>query len=82
MKKIRYHPKFKDNFRRFPKEIREKFYKQINYLLSDIRHPSLQVKKYDKLRNIWQARVNQKVRFYFLIEDNTYILLDIKKHPK
>lgn len=80
--KIQYYPGFKDGLRSFPKEIREKFYKQTNYLLRDIRYPSLRVKKYDEARGIWQARIDKNIRFYFLIKGNTYILLDIRKHPK
>lgn len=80
--KIQYYPGFKDKLRNFPKGIREKFYKQINYLLQNIRHSSLWAKKYDEARNIWQARVDKNIRFYFLIENDVYILLDIRKHPK
>lgn len=80
--KIHYTPKFKIRFKKFPKEIRVKFYKQVQHLLQNIRHPSLQVKKYDKRRGIWQARVDNKIRFYFLIIGDIYYLLNIKKHPK
>ena len=70
---------FKRNFKRFPKDIQEKFEKQIKLLSSDINHPSLQVKKYGK---VWQARVDRNFRFYFLITKDSYILLEIKHHPK
>ncbi|MEK9129849.1 MAG: hypothetical protein AAB526_00380 [Patescibacteria group bacterium] len=80
--KIKYSPKFKKSICGFSKEIREKFYKQISFLLYNIQHPSLRAKKYNESKDIWQARVNQSVRFYFLIKNNVYILLDIKKHPK
>lgn len=80
--KIEYTPKFKSGFHKFSKEIRNKFYKQVNFLLCDLRHPSLHAKKYDEKRGIWQARVDKKVRFYFLIEGDTYFLIGIKKHPK
>src|SRR3989344_4557160 len=60
----------------------EKFYKQIEFLLLNIRHPSLRAKKYDELNGIWQARVNTNVRFYFKILKDTYLLLNIKNHPK
>lgn len=75
-------PKFKDKLRRFPKWIQQKLVKQIDYLIHDLRHPSLRAKKYDESRGIWQARVDRHVRFYFLIEKDRYILLDIKQHPK
>ena len=82
MMEIRYTSKFKESFREFSPAVRKKFYKQIEYLLLDIRHPSLRVKKYDETRGVWQARVDRRIRFYFLIEADTYYFLDIKKHPK
>lgn len=80
--KVHYTPHFKRSFRKFSEDIQRKFEKQINYLLVDISHPSLQVKKYDKKKGIWQARVDINVRFYFLIKQDTYVLLEIKPHPK
>lgn len=79
---IQYHPRFKENLQKFPKSIQEKFYKQAEFLLRDIRYPSLRAKKYDEIKGIWQARVDIDIRFYFVINDDTYVLLDIKKHPK
>lgn len=80
--KLEYTPKFRASYKKFPKEIQQKFAKQANYLLKNFRHPSLHTKKYDKIRGIWQARVDRNVRFYFLIRDNKYILLHIVSHPK
>ncbi len=65
-----------------PKEIQNKVDKQLNYLIQNLRHPSLRAKKYEEKRNIWQTRVNRHYRFYFLIKGDTYILLEIKPHPK
>ena len=79
---ISYHPRFKENLLKFPQGIQEKFYKQAEFLLRDIRYSSLRAKKYDESKGVWQARVDMSVRFYFLINNDTYILLDIKKHPK
>lgn len=65
-----------------PTEIRKAFYKQLSYLERDLRHPSLQTKKYDEARDLWQARINRHWRFYFTIEDDTYRIQDITPHPK
>ena len=73
-------PRFKREFRKFPEQVRKTFRKQVGYLVQDLRHPSLRAKKYDEGRGIWQARVNDNVRFYFLIEAGRYILLDIERH--
>ena len=73
---------FDREFKKFSKEIQDVFEKQINFLLQDIRHPSLRAKKYDEGTDIWQARVTGDIRFYFRIESDTYRLLNIRKHPK
>lgn len=65
-----------------PKEIQAAFDKQSLLLLLDLRHPSLRAKKYDEGRGRWQGRVSRDWRFYFRIEEETYILLDIIPHPK
>ena len=51
-------------------------------LAANIRHPSLHAKKYDEVRDIWQARVTLGWRFYFRIEGDAYHLIDIIPHPK
>ncbi len=65
-----------------PRGIQKKFSKQLNHLLKDIRHPSLRAKKYDETKDIWQARVDQRWRFYFRIDGDIYQLVDIMRHPK
>jgi hypothetical protein len=61
-------------------DIQRAFLKQASFLLADFQHPSLRAKKYDATR--WQARVTRDWRFYFRIEGETYLLLDIMRHPK
>lgn len=73
---------FKKSFNNFSIDIQRKFEKQAMYLLSDLRHPSLHAKKYNEPNGVWQARVDKNIRFYFAIENDTYILLDIKRHSK
>lgn len=77
-----YTPFFKKRLKDCPEETKRKFYRQAAHLLKSIRHPSLRAKKYDEARDIWQARVDRNYRFYFSIRGNTYILLDIRTHPK
>ena len=80
--KVFYAPEFKKALKRCPQSVEEKLYKQADYLLQNLRHPSLHAKKYNEAEDIWQARVDRSYRFYFLIEGDTYILLDIRAHPK
>ena len=65
-----------------PVAIRKAFYKQLRLLEHNLRHPSLQAKKYDESGDIWQARVNRDWRFYFTIEGDTYRIYAIIPHPK
>lgn len=80
--KIIYSNRFKKSFRNFPSVVQKKFEKQADKLIIGINYPSLHAKKYDESRDIWQARADRNIRFYFLIDGDTYILLDIKNHPK
>ena len=65
-----------------PVHVQQAFDKQAMFLLENIRHPSLRVKKYDEASDIWQARVTRGWRFYFTIEGDTYHLHTIIPHPK
>jgi mRNA-degrading endonuclease RelE of RelBE toxin-antitoxin system len=56
--------------------------KQLELLAANIRHPSLQSKKYDETNDIWQGRVNRSYRFYFQIAGDDYVILRIIPHPK
>jgi mRNA interferase RelE/StbE len=73
---------FERNYARAPQQIQRAFDKQSALLLQNLHHPSLRAKKYDEHRNLWQARVNQDWRFYFLIQNDGYLIVDIIPHPK
>jgi len=72
--------RFVQQLKKSPRAVEEKFYKQLECLLTDIRYPSLRAKKFDETRGIWQARVNDHYRFYFQIEGNAYVFLNILPH--
>lgn len=74
--------KFLAELESFPLQIQKKFEKQSAFLVKNMTHPSLRAKKYDESRDIWQARVDKNVRFYFVIDGKAYVLLGIKNHPK
>lgn len=65
-----------------PPGVRRALFKQVRFLCRDLRHPSLRAKKYDESLDLWQARVNKDWRFYFLIRDDVYYIVDIIPHPK
>ena len=65
-----------------PSPIRKSFSKQLGFLEQNLKHPSLHAKKYDEGADLWQARVNRSWRFYFLIQDDAYWIVDVIPHPK
>jgi mRNA-degrading endonuclease RelE of RelBE toxin-antitoxin system len=57
--RIDYLPKALKALEDAPVEVRKAFFKQVEFLEKDLRHPSLHAKKYDESRDRWQARVNR-----------------------
>jgi mRNA-degrading endonuclease RelE of RelBE toxin-antitoxin system len=80
--RVSFAPHFLRSFGKAPSAIQERFNKQLESLLKDIRHPSLRVKIVDPQKRIWQARVNGGWRFYFQVRGDTYYLLEIIPHPQ
>ena len=80
--KIDYLPRALAGLERAPAPVRQAFFKQVQFLAQNLRHPSLRAKKYDESRGIWQARVNQDWRFYFNIVGDTCIIRDVIPHLK
>ena len=70
------------DYRAAPLAIQEAFDKQVRLLARNLNHPSLHAKKYDQATDLWQARVNRDWRFYFLIQNDTYLIVTITAHPK
>lgn len=62
--------------------LQKKADKQFEYLMDDIRHPSLHAKKYKGHDDLWQARIDKDWRFYFFIVSPHYIIVSVIKHPK
>jgi mRNA-degrading endonuclease RelE of RelBE toxin-antitoxin system len=80
--KIDYTKSALDTLRNLPLPVRKAFYKQARLLAQNLLHPSLRAKKFSESENLWQARVTRGWRFYFKIEDDTYIIVRIVPHPK
>lgn len=69
-------------YRSLPPPLQVQAKKQLTLLRTNLRHPSIRAKKYDERTNVWQGRINNDYRFYFLIQGDTYLILGITKHPK
>jgi len=80
--RIDYLPRVLEALDDAPAAVQETFFKQVKFLEQNLLHPSLHAKKYDESQDLWQARVNRAWRFYFVIQDETYIIVRVIPHPK
>ena len=72
--------RFVKDYYHLPSEIQERTQKALHSLLKDPRYPSLQIKKIEGSRNIWELRVSESYRITFQISEDTYILRRIGTH--
>ena len=73
---------FSRELRKLTPGVQKKFEKQLQFLLKNLKHPSLRAKKYDEAEDVWQARISGNYRFYFRIHGDCYKIIAIIKHPK
>jgi hypothetical protein len=78
--KVDYLPRPSEPWEKLPCKLRWHFSNKSNCL--NLRHPSLQAKKYDAALDRWQARADRDSRFYFNIVSDTYVIRDVMAHPK
>lgn len=69
--------RFKKSVFELDQKTREKLKKQLRFLVSDPRQPSLHVKKIKGTRSIFEARVNDSFRFTFEFGKNHEIVLRV-----
>jgi mRNA-degrading endonuclease RelE of RelBE toxin-antitoxin system len=69
-------------YQALPKVLQQKADKQFEYLVTDIRYPSLDIKKYKGTDDLWQGRIDKGYRFYFYIIAPNYIVISIINHEK
>jgi mRNA-degrading endonuclease RelE of RelBE toxin-antitoxin system len=74
--------KFKSAWARLTEEDKIRVKKAVIRLVTDMRYPSLRVKKVRSMRDIWEARVSHSTRLTFQISDDTIILRNIGPHDE
>lgn len=73
-------PSFLHDLIRLPQEIQKKVTKAADFLRNDPRHPSLQVKKMEGAKDIYEARVDQGYRLLFTLVGRVMSLLAVGTH--
>lgn len=80
--KVRLSDKAVKQYQALSKSLQKTADKQFDYLVTDIRHPSLDIKKYKGTDDLWQGRIDKGYRFYFYIIAPNYIVISIINHEK
>ncbi len=78
--KISFTKNFIRNYCKLPQHIQKTTDKQLELLLSNPRHPSLNIKKMNDPRNIWEGRITESYRFTFQIKEDIYTLRKVGTH--
>ncbi len=78
--KLAFSKRFVKDYRRLPASIQKSAEKQLSLLLSDFQHPSLNTKKMQDPRDIWEGRVTKGYRFSFEVHEDIYFLRRIGTH--
>lgn len=78
--KLAFSKRFIKDYRRLPDSMQKTADKQLRRLLSDFNHPSLNTKKMQDPRDIWEGRVTKAYRFTFQIHGDLYFLRRIGTH--
>jgi mRNA-degrading endonuclease RelE of RelBE toxin-antitoxin system len=78
--KLLFTKSFIRDYRSLPQNLQKATDKQLELLLANPQHPSLNLKKMQDPRNIWEGRVTAGYRFTFQIEEDTYLLRRVGTH--
>jgi mRNA-degrading endonuclease RelE of RelBE toxin-antitoxin system len=71
---------FVRDYRKLSKQIQTETDKQIEFLLANPKHPSLNTKKMNDPREIWEGRITKSYRFTYHTEGDTYVLRRVGTH--
>jgi mRNA-degrading endonuclease RelE of RelBE toxin-antitoxin system len=80
MVKLRWTQNFKEEYKALSVDMKRRVKKQLELLRQNPRHPSLNIKKMDDPRGIWEGRITRSYRFTFHVEKDTYILRRVGTH--
>ncbi len=74
--------RFNKAWKELNEEEKSRARKALVNLVTDLRYPSLKVKKMQGVEHIWEARVSRSLRMTFEIEGDIIILRNIGRHDE
>jgi len=71
---------FKRDYKKLPASIQKRTDEKLKFLVQNVSHPSLRVKRVQKYKGVFEGSVTKNYRFFFQITTEGYILLRVGKH--
>ena len=78
--KLRYSKHFKKSYQKLSPTVQKRVDEALTILATNVRHPSLRVKKIQGADAIYELRVTRNYRISFEIEEDGYFLRRVGKH--
>lgn len=72
--------RFKSAFQSLNSQDRKRVEKALRLIASNLRHPSLRVKKMEGTPDIFEARASRAIRITFQIDQDTLLLRNVGAH--
>lgn len=68
------------DYKKLPSNIQENVDRKLSFLLQNMRHPSLRVKKVRGYEDVWEGSITMNYRFFFRRSKDKYVLLRVGTH--
>ena len=78
--KVSFTKPFKQDYKGLPENIQDQIDEQIVQLIENPKHPSLNIKKMEGHKSIWEARITKGYRMTFQIDSDTCLLRRVGTH--
>ena len=71
---------FERDYKKLPTSIQKRTDEKLKFLVQNVSHPSLRVKRVQKYKGVFEGSVTKNYRFFFQVTTQGYILLRVGKH--
>ena len=71
---------FERDYKKLPASIQKRTDEKLKFLVQNVSHPSLRVKRVQKYKGVFEGSVTKNYRFFFQVTTQGYILLRVGKH--
>ena len=71
---------FKRDYHKLPFAIQKRTNEKLGLLVQNLSHPSLRIKRVQKYKGVFEARITRDYRLFFQITREGYLLLRLGQH--